>query len=224
MNRIWQKQIENNNLFHAYILSGRQQESLRAEIDDFICKLSIQPVDVSCIESIESIKIAQIRDFTKRLYIKPHSSKLKIAIIKNADKITIEAANKLLKIIEEPPQSTIFILTSLNEKNILPTVSSRCQKISIFSEININPTEKSVKLIKDIISGNVAKKFMLASGLSQDEDISKLFDNWLIYLHNKILQNPSVLHNIKEINKYKKVLKYNINKKLLLENLFLGLS
>lgn len=223
MNIIWQKQIQNNKLFHAYILFGKNHNLLEEEINYFIKSLNINKIDVSSLESEEPIKISQVRDFTKKLYIKPFNSNYKIAIIKNVDRITLEAANKLLKIVEEPPKDTIFILTSDKEKNILATIASRCQKIKIFSLEGASASDESIDLIKKIISGNLREKFALANDVSQNENILKILDDWLIYFRADMLQKSSALHNIKEINKSKKILKYNVSKKLLLENLFLEL-
>jgi hypothetical protein len=224
MNKIWQKQIQNNKLFHAYILFGQNSDLIEQEIGDFIKKLNINVVDVSIVETDTTIKISQIRDLLTRLYIQPHSSKYKLVIIKNADKITPEAANKLLKIIEEPPKNVIFILSSSLEKNILPTIISRCQKIKIFNDDSILLPKESVDLINKIISGNIVEKFSLADKLAKEDDVNRLLDDWLVYFRANMLQNPVMLNNIEAVYEKKKMLKFNVNKKLLLENLFLELG
>ena len=48
-------------------------------------------------------------------------------IIWMADKMNIAASNKLLKLLEEPPEKTVFILISENEEDIIQTIRSRCQ-------------------------------------------------------------------------------------------------
>lgn len=59
----------------------------------------------------------------------PYSSKYKIFIIWRPEKMRVEAANKLLKVIEEPSEGTIFILVSNNELEVLPTIFSRVQRL-----------------------------------------------------------------------------------------------
>ena len=74
------------------------------------------------------ISIDRIRELRKTCTIKPMEGK-RIIIIAEADKMTIEAANSLLKILEEPPKSTHIILTSSQYNSLLPTIISRCQEL-----------------------------------------------------------------------------------------------
>lgn len=60
-----------------------------------------------------------------------YSSRYKIFIIWQPEKMRLEAANKLLKVIEEPSDGTLFILVSNNELNVLPTIFSRVQRINV---------------------------------------------------------------------------------------------
>jgi len=88
--------------------------------------------DVHLLENREntSIKIDEIRLLQKELNLKPYEAKKKIFIIDNAQMLTPEAANSLLKSLEEPPPETIFILITSELKKIFPTILSRCQKIT----------------------------------------------------------------------------------------------
>lgn len=72
----------------------------------------------------EQLGIEAIRDLVFRLNLTP-SAPYKIVIIERAERMTTEAANCLLKTLEEPPSRTIFILTTDNLREILPTVISR---------------------------------------------------------------------------------------------------
>lgn len=64
-------------------------------------------------------------------YVLPLEAEKKIYILKDFDLATVQAQNKLLKTLEEPPKSVVFVLTTTNESNVLPTVRSRCKKIAI---------------------------------------------------------------------------------------------
>lgn len=77
---------------------------------------------------------------------KPMISKRKLIIIHNIDNATIQSQNKILKTLEEPPKSVIFLLTAINENKILPTIISRTLKTSI------PPLSKN--LIKDYLISN----------------------------------------------------------------------
>jgi DNA polymerase III subunit delta' len=75
------------------------------------------------------ISIAQIRDLIKILSLSSFLNSYKIGIIKEAQKLTQEAQNALLKTLEEPKDKVIVILLANNEDNLLPTILSRGQKL-----------------------------------------------------------------------------------------------
>lgn len=74
-----------------------------------------------------SIKIDTVRDLQKYLRYKPFEAKYKIAIIDGAEGLQMTSGNAMLKILEEPPPQTIFLLLTPYEEKILPTIISRCQ-------------------------------------------------------------------------------------------------
>ncbi|AJA68353.1 DNA polymerase III subunit delta' [Myroides odoratimimus] len=73
------------------------------------------------------IGVDEASEVLKKLALKSFEGGYKIMIIWMADKLNTEASNKLLKLLEEPPAKTVFILIAENEKNILQTILSRCQ-------------------------------------------------------------------------------------------------
>ncbi len=78
----------------------------------------------------QKISIGQVRSLRKQISLVPFQATKKIAIIKDAEFISGEAANAFLKILEEPPQNTILILVSSSSQAILPTLRSRCQAVN----------------------------------------------------------------------------------------------
>ena len=72
------------------------------------------------------IKLDQIRDLRKRLRYRPFEGHYRVIIIEDAQKLREEAANALLKILEEPPRQHIFVLLTLEPQMLLPTIVSRC--------------------------------------------------------------------------------------------------
>lgn len=82
-----------------------------------------------------SIGVGESNALIKKLSLKSSQGGYKVNIIWQADKMSAEAANKLLKIIEEPPTQTLFILTAEHPELILETIRSRTQLIE-FHEIN----------------------------------------------------------------------------------------
>lgn len=76
-----------------------------------------------------SIKIDAIRDVRQKLKYAPLESPVKIVLIEDAHLLTEGASNSLLKMLEDPPQSTHFILLAPSLFPILPTIRSRCRKL-----------------------------------------------------------------------------------------------
>lgn len=91
------------------------------------------------------IYVAEAAEIIRKLSLKAFESDFKIMIIWLPEKMNAETANKLLKMIEEPPARTLFILVSEEDDRLLPTITSRCQHIRIPS---IPADELSAYLVK----------------------------------------------------------------------------
>ncbi len=79
------------------------------------------------------IKIGQIRDLIKEVSYPPYESNRRVVVLEDVHTMRREAANALLKTLEEPPEDNVLILTADSAKNILATLTSRCQVIPFFS-------------------------------------------------------------------------------------------
>jgi DNA polymerase III subunit delta' len=75
------------------------------------------------------IKIDRIRGLLQTLMLKPHEAERRVVILSDAQAMNPEAGNALLKVLEEPPERTLMILTARQESDLLPTVASRCRHI-----------------------------------------------------------------------------------------------
>ena len=75
------------------------------------------------------IKIDQIRDLIQTLSLKPFEAKVRVVVIDQSHTMNPAAGNALLKVLEEPPDQTILILTSPQTTDLLPTIVSRCRQI-----------------------------------------------------------------------------------------------
>jgi len=85
--------------------------------------------DVKVIQpkSGKRIGIDEIREIEKFLRKKPLKLKKSLVVIHEAESLTIQAQNALLKTLEEPPENSKIVLETKNENNLLPTITSRCQ-------------------------------------------------------------------------------------------------
>ncbi len=85
--------------------------------------------DFTLVKGETAIKIDELRAIRKEVYEPPYEAALRVIVIDNADMMTREAANALLKTLEEPPPSNLFILVTSREQDILTTIRSRCMRV-----------------------------------------------------------------------------------------------
>jgi len=78
----------------------------------------------------QSIKIEQIRELNRSLGYAPYAGSYRVCVIHRAEAMTGEAANSFLKTLEEPPPGNIFVLNATEPRDLLPTIVSRCQRVS----------------------------------------------------------------------------------------------
>lgn len=82
-----------------------------------------------------SITISQARELEKYIYLRPYEARKKFFIVCDAQYLTEESSNALLKTLEEPTSNSIVILIANDLAALLPTISSRCQKV-IFNSLD----------------------------------------------------------------------------------------
>ncbi|MDX2282594.1 MAG: DNA polymerase III subunit delta' [Bacteroidia bacterium] len=77
------------------------------------------------------ISVHEIRELKRSIYLKAFEAPYKVVIIWNVEKINTEGANAFLKLLEEPPDQTLFIMTCSDASLLLPTINSRCQRLAM---------------------------------------------------------------------------------------------
>lgn len=78
-------------------------------------------------EKKTEMKIGQIRQIAATAYLLPSEARVKVYVLRQADKMNPNAQNAFLKLLEEPPRSAAFVLEAENPALLLPTVRSRCE-------------------------------------------------------------------------------------------------
>lgn len=135
--------IETDNISSAYLFSGPDGAGKALVAKEFANSISsgydihiIEPEGVS-----KTISIKTARDISIKSERSPYEANRKVFIIVEAEHMTEEAANCLLKTLEEPPKDTVFMLTTSNITRLLPTIVSRC-KVIIFGNLKIEEVAK----------------------------------------------------------------------------------
>ena len=117
------------------------------------------------------IRIDAIRMLIHRLSLSTHESKYKVCLIENVDLMNINTANAFLKTLEEPPSDTVILLTSSRPDFLLPTILSRCQKVS-FNPLSIDEIQNELiemhgveasqsRLLARVANGSMEKALQL---------------------------------------------------------------
>ena len=232
---ILEKAIEINKTSHSYIFCGTEGIGkkliakelakkilcLKEKANDCDCKSCIEfdsdnNPDFQLIESVDGkIKIEQIRQMQRKVAEKPIISNNKVYIIDDADTMTTEAQNCLLKTLEEPPEYITIILICTNEGNLLSTIKSRCTRIQ-FEPIKDEeikeyvktklPNEKISEKLIELAQGSIGK----AIKLNERKDIYENIENILVSMQCRdlidIVQMSEVIYKSKE--EIKSILEY----------------
>jgi DNA polymerase-3 subunit delta' len=135
------------------------------------------------------ISAEECGDIIRRLSLKSFEHGYKIVIIWLPEKLFYAAAPKLLKIIEEPPDQTIFLLVAKNYEEIISTITSRTQLVklqelsddeiasSLVERLQLNKT--TAKKIAHRADGNYREALLLASNSTIEDDDARLFLQWM---------------------------------------------
>lgn len=206
----------------SLLLIGKRADVLEYT-KNLLGNLKINDFDQMVLRSEESegksdiISIKQIIQSQRFINLTPHGE-YKALIVENASKMNKEAANSLLKTLEEPPKYAIIVLHSESD-SLLPTITSRCRKIYLAPT-----TDKAASI--DVVS-------MLDTPFyNQSKSIGKIVDDGLtleflesfeIQLRTLLLKNRNSKETkfIKEIVETKRDLARNVNAKIALESLIL---
>jgi DNA polymerase-3 subunit delta' len=169
--------FKEGNIAHAYLLAGPHhigKRTLALNIAQAVNCDGTEPPCGQChscrriaqekhadvifthLNSNVEISIDSIRELQHLANLPPYEGKYKVFIINDAEYLSIEAANCLLKILEEPPSKVLWLLLASEENRLPPTVTSRCQRLDfkrlptkeiqgiLIDRYNINPDEANL--------------------------------------------------------------------------------
>lgn len=223
---------KSSTLFQSYLLLGQPEkarEQTKNLADAWGINLDLSSPDLLIInpqKGTSHISIDQIRELKKHIWQKPFTDKFKFVVIEEADKLTIEAQNALLKILEEPPSHAILVLEAKNKAAILPTVRSRVVEKQIIQKETASKTQSSLLKEDDAIK--------LLEEVTDCQDPTTWLDEQILALHGLLLKNLSakgakissaqIGDTIEKCINTKKMIEANVNPKFALINLIFNLK
>ncbi len=151
------------------------------------------------------IGVDEAAEIVKSLSLKSYEGGYKVMIIWMAEKMNVACANKLLKLLEEPPDKTVFLLISEDEEQLLTTIKSRCQ-ILHFPPLS----EEAIKLglikkfnIEDSVAAKIAHQsngnFNKACDLVYQDSEDLQFEEWFVHWIRSAFKakgNKSAIHDL----------------------------
>ena len=151
-------------------------------------------------EKPASIGVEDIRgQLCGDIQIKPYSSPYKIYIVDEAEKMTVQAQNALLKTMEEPPSYAVIILITTNQEEFLPTILSRCVQLKLkplkdftvksYLTEHLDIPEKEAEICAAFARGNLGKAIHLASS----DEFKELFQKVMNIVKNVRSMDIAVL-------------------------------
>lgn len=159
----------------------------------------------------DSIKIEDIRNLQREISMKPYEGRYKVYTIIDADTMTEEAANCLLKTLEEPPGDALLILTSSNIKMLLSTIVSRCQVVKFPSMLGSEEgTQKNevIDMFLELGEEPKEKLWFFDKERPEIEDALYIIERWfrdILVLKcgasGSLLMNQDRKEEIKELSK-----------------------
>ena len=226
----FKKAIETNHVSHAYILTGEAGMGRKSLANAFamtlLCEKGKKEPCMQCHackqvmsgshpdlifvshEKPNSIGVDDIREqINDTIMIRPYSSYYKIYIVDEAEKMTAQAQNALLKTIEEPPAYAVILLLTTNAEAFLPTILSRCVQLKLkplkdgevkdylVSRMGVELSQ--AEIYTAFARGNLGKAIHLADS----EDFRHLYGELLDLLKN--LKKSDISELLERIRKMK---------------------
>ncbi len=169
--------------------------------------------DDTALDHKKEITVDEVRSISRFLSLKAGRDKKRVVIINPADAMNENAANALLKILEEPPQNAVLLLLSANEGRLLPTIRSRCKRLKLgaLSESDlcarlekVLPDCPHVDLLAFLAEGSVG----VALDIEKNDGI-KVYQRFLSFCRPfKELDGSQVLSFAQEVSENDKVFSF----------------
>lgn len=119
---------------NTYIISSKNLESGLSEVEKINKENKVNKFDIETLEFEKALGIEDVRNIQKKIFLKPFKGERKSTILILRSGATMDAQNSMLKLLEEPPPSSMIFLITDNYHAFLPTILSRAKIIEIKEE------------------------------------------------------------------------------------------
>ena len=224
---------------HAFLITGGTKESRINYIINKQAELKVSRFDAITLGPIEeSIGIAQVRDFQRQLLLSPYNSLKKLGIIEEAQTMTVEAQNALLKTLEEPPPNTIVFLECPTPDALLPTIVSRCQLINLGTTASTADDKTLLscfETLEQVANLPIGKRMSVVDEIAKTrEDAKRWVSDAIVAMREAMLSQYTIqntqysMHNVDPARLLRSLLaaqaqlSANVTPKLVLDKVFLS--
>lgn len=215
----------------SFLIISKNKKLREEYLSALFKEYKIGKFDVYTLISEKAIGIEEVRILQKQLFLKPMQSPTKAVIIENADTMTIQAQNAMLKSLEEPPNHTIIILTLENEELLLPTIQTRCKIIKLqedISKVEKEDLSSYLAILDSLRSIPIGERLLLAQKFGENKEKTLIFLEGMIKtLREKCIKNPIASDFISLIKTFQEtytvISTTNVSPRLALENLLLNI-
>ena len=200
--------IATDTLRHSYLLFGENADEMKTTLTEVVTlidagkmkKVSGPLIDTLIIEPTDaSLGIDVVRGVRDFLYERPFRGFRRTAALLRADLLTDEAQNALLKIAEDPPPHGLLFLSVANLENLLPTLTSRFQKIHVTSDVEEKGGGTLQTLARTFLKSDRARRKEIVKVVTEKDPKTELdltlefLDALILELHIEPIKNISLL-------------------------------
>jgi len=220
---------------HAFLLSGGTREARLELIERRLKSWQVGKFDrLNLAPEVTSIGIRQVREMIGQLNLKPATSPYLVAIIHQAESLTLEAQQALLKTLEEPPAQARLILETDNPATLLPTIVSRCQTISLSASggekpISADTVANTDTLLSLLETPKIGERLKIIDQITTKREVTLRWVEEITMILQKELSASKSKFNLttqqtakilRLLLEARQQLLSNVNPKLILDNVF----
>lgn len=216
---------------HSFLIVSKDKNLSSSYTSNLLKERGVDPLDINLHTYEKAMGITDVRDIQGQILLKPFRGKTKAVIIEAYESITLEAQNALLKLLEEPPNNTLIIISASRKELLLPTIISRC-KVIILREKEIKLSENDLskfgETLNILLNGKTGDKLKIAQDITANKgDAALWLEQMAVFVRSRLLNESrdlKYLNFLKKLQKtYKAIKSTNVSQRTALENLFLSL-